>query len=207
VFYFRQIDGAVKFSYQAIANLSATLKDKALGTQEGFQEMSSKMELASHYKEEATAIRALKLELLQLELSIEQLLEAMQYVMISKSQVNLVNPVMLQKILRSVSLILPEDYELIVGNGLNLMYWYYDIIQATILAELHGFKLILNIPIKSVNTHYGLYQVVALSARIVNRTYAKIKVAELFCVESISAYLLCYDRQRADMSWKRQKYA
>ena len=53
------------------------------------------MELASHYREAATAIRALEFALMQLELSIEQLMEAMQYVMISKTPVNLINPVML----------------------------------------------------------------------------------------------------------------
>jgi hypothetical protein len=169
VSYFRQLDGAVKFNYQAIANLSATLIDIALRTQQKFQETSSKMELAGHYREAAIAIRALEFVLTQLELSIEQLLVAMQYVMISKTPVNLVNPVMLQEILRNVSLVLPEGYELIVGNDLHLMYWYYDIIQATMLVDLHGFKLILNIPIKSVNRHYDLYQVVTLPTRILNR--------------------------------------
>jgi hypothetical protein len=57
-----------------------------------------------------------------------------------------------------------------------------------------GLNWFRNIAIKTLNRHYDLYQVVALPTRILNRTYAKFKIAELFCIEFTSAFLL-YDSE------------
>jgi len=43
VTYLRQLDNTVKFNYQAIVNLSTTLKGIALKAQEGFQEVSTRL--------------------------------------------------------------------------------------------------------------------------------------------------------------------
>jgi hypothetical protein len=53
---------------------------------------------------------------------------------------------MLREMLKNVTLILPEGYELIAGLRPNSMYLYYEIIQATMLADVHSFKLILCFP-------------------------------------------------------------
>jgi len=53
---------------------------------------------------------------------------------------------MLREMLKNVTLILPEGYQLIAGLRPNNVYLYYDIIQATMLADVHRFKLILCSP-------------------------------------------------------------
>jgi len=36
------------------------------------------------------------------------------------------------------TLILPEDYELVASIKMPCMYWYYEIVQAAMLADLRG---------------------------------------------------------------------
>jgi hypothetical protein len=84
VTYFKQLDGTVRFNYQAIANLSTTLKDIALRMQDKFQEVASKLEWGIRQRESATAIRELEFALTQLELSTDEFIDAIQYVMIGK---------------------------------------------------------------------------------------------------------------------------
>jgi len=126
--YFKQLDGTVKFNYQAIANLSTTLKEIALKTQERFQDFSSKLEFGIKQREAATAIRELEFAFTQLEISIEEFMEAMQYVLIGKFPVNLISPILLREILKNVTLVLPEGNELVRSIKLQCMYWYYEIV-------------------------------------------------------------------------------
>jgi hypothetical protein len=58
----------------------------------------------------ATALRELEFALMQLEISIDDLIEAMQSVVLGKIPVNLLTPRVLQHIIKNVSLSLPEGY-------------------------------------------------------------------------------------------------
>ena len=51
-------------------------------------------------------------------------------------------------------MVLPEDREVIAGFNLNNMYLYYDMIHAMVLADDHSFKLVLYVPLKTVNRHF-----------------------------------------------------
>ena len=82
--YLKQLDGTVRFNHQAIANLSATLKDIAMKSQEKFQERATKLEWGNLQREAATAIRKLEFTLTQLEISIDELINTIQYVMIGR---------------------------------------------------------------------------------------------------------------------------
>jgi hypothetical protein len=44
VTYFKQLDETVRFNYKTIANLSATLEDIAMRSQDKFQEIAAKLE-------------------------------------------------------------------------------------------------------------------------------------------------------------------
>lgn len=65
VTYLKQLDGTVRFNYQAIANLSTTLKGIELKTQEGFQEVASKPTRNNKQIEAAAVIRQLEFGLTQ----------------------------------------------------------------------------------------------------------------------------------------------
>jgi hypothetical protein len=50
------------------------------------------------------------------------------------------------------------------------------------LADLHSFKLVLNVPLKSMNRWYTLYRMVALPTRISNNTFDQFEIEkDSFC--------------------------
>jgi hypothetical protein len=61
-------------------------------------------------------IRQLEFAILKLTQQINDIMDAMQYVLLCKLPINLLNPVTLYNILKNVSLRLPEGYELIAGR-------------------------------------------------------------------------------------------
>ena len=78
----------------------------------------------------------------------------MQYVHLGRTPLNLVGPTTLRELLKNVTLALPEGLELIVGLRTSNVYLYYDVIEALMLADVHNFKLVLSVPLKTVNTQY-----------------------------------------------------
>jgi len=176
VTYIKQLDGTIRFHNQAITNLSTSLRDLALQTQEKLQEVASRLEWVNQQRQTATTIRELEFALTQLEVSIDEFIDAIQYVMIGRVPVNLISPVMLQEMLKNVSLALPDGLELIIGLSPNQVYMHYEVIQTAMLADTHSFKLVLKVPLKMVGRQYELYKLVALPTRILNNTYAQYNI-------------------------------
>jgi hypothetical protein len=58
---------------------------------------------------------------------------------------------MLREMLKNVTLALPGGYDLIAGLHPNNVLMYYEVIQTVMLANLHGFKLVMNVPLNSMN--------------------------------------------------------
>jgi hypothetical protein len=84
VTYLKELDGTVRFNYQAVANLSATLKGIVTKVQGDFQEITSNMLKNRKHIEAAAVIRQLEFALTQLELSVSKLMFALQYVQLGK---------------------------------------------------------------------------------------------------------------------------
>jgi len=82
------------------------------------------------------AIRQLEFALLRLIQQLNVLFEVVQCMIQGKLPVKLINPTTLHNILRNVSLNLPDGYELI---------------SVTLVGDIHCLKIILNIPLKTVN--------------------------------------------------------
>ena len=104
VTYLKQLDDTVKFNYQAIANMSTTLKGIALRAQEGFQEVFSRLTRNNEMIEAATLIW--QLEFTYSEISLDELIDAMQYVHLGRTPLNLVSPTTLTELLENVTLAL-----------------------------------------------------------------------------------------------------
>jgi len=85
---------------------------------------------------------------------------------------------MLQDRLKNVALVLQEGYELTVGLSSNNVYLYYKVIQTAMLADMHSFKLVLDVLIKTVIRQYELYKTVVLPTRIFSNTYAWFEIGE-----------------------------
>ena len=124
VTYLKQLDGSVKFNFQANGNLSNTLKDIATKAQEGFQDVATRLAWYNKQREAATAVRQLEFALMKLEISIDELIDALQFVLLGKGPLNLVKPNVLREMLKNVTLVLPEGTEMIAGLNLNNMYLY-----------------------------------------------------------------------------------
>ena len=97
--------------------------------------------------------------------------------MLGKVPLNLVKLNVLREMLKNVTMVLPEGCELMVGLNINNMYLYY-MIHAMILADVHSFKLVIYVPLKTVNRHFELYEIVVFPTQLINNTFAKFVVKE-----------------------------
>jgi hypothetical protein len=78
VTYLKQLDGTVRFNHEAITNLSATLKGIVTKVQGDLQKMALKVLRNSTHIEATEIIPQLEFALTQLELSINELMFALQ---------------------------------------------------------------------------------------------------------------------------------
>jgi hypothetical protein len=91
--------------------------------------------------------------------NVEEWLEALQYIMLGKVPINLISPKLLGEIITSVTLGLPEGYELAAGTRTDSLTWYYQTLQTVLLTDAHGLLIVILIPVKDVNRHFELFKV------------------------------------------------
>jgi hypothetical protein len=82
---------------------------------------------------------------------VSELVEAVQQALQGKLPIHLINSVMLQNILRNVSLHLPEGYELVAGTKMDNIHLYYELPTATLVGNAHDIKIIVNVPLKTAS--------------------------------------------------------
>jgi len=87
---------------------------------------------------------------------------------LGKLPISFVNPTTLQNILRNVSLQLPENFELIAGTRVQNIHLYYKLISVTVMGDAHGIKLLINVPLKTAESYFTLYRIIALPTRLTN---------------------------------------
>jgi hypothetical protein len=75
-------------------------------------------------------IRQLEFALLQLIQQVDGPITAIQYVLLGKLPITLIDPSTLHCILRTVSLHLPENYELIASNKMENIHLYYELVKS-----------------------------------------------------------------------------
>ena len=93
--------------------------------------------------------------------------------MLGKLPMNLVNPTTLQNILRNVFLQLPGGFDLILGTKTENNHLCYEIIKVTAIANVHGIKLIVNVPLKTANQLFTLHKIFVLPTRISNNNFVQ----------------------------------
>jgi hypothetical protein len=99
VTYLKQLDGSVRFNYQAIANLLTVLKGNEPKAQERFQDVDSKLAWSDKQSEAAAVIRQLEFALTQIQISIDEFVGAMLYVRLGRTPLNLVSSSSLREML------------------------------------------------------------------------------------------------------------
>jgi hypothetical protein len=54
-----------------------------------------------------------------------------------------------------------------------LLLQYYQLVEVAAIGDIHGIKLIINIPLKTANSHFTLYKTIALPTRISDDKFVK----------------------------------
>jgi hypothetical protein len=81
----------------------------------------------------------------------------------------------LRNILRSISLSLPENYELAAISRFKSIRSYYELIKVPIVGSLLDVKLIIYVPIKTANQQFTVYKITGLLNRIGKMNLFKLK--------------------------------
>jgi len=122
------VEDLAKINAEAITNLSSVLKDQMLRSHDQFLSIAKDMcWLNATLQTESsmfTVIRHLELTLVQLIQQRDELFDAVQYAILGKLPIKIVNPLELQNILRNVTLQLPESYKLVAGTNQENMHLY-----------------------------------------------------------------------------------
>jgi hypothetical protein len=71
-----------------------------------------------------------------------------------------------------------RKFDIIAGLHPNNVFMYYEVIQTVMLADSHNFKLVLNIPLKSLNRQFFLYRMVVLPLRVSNNTFVQFEIGK-----------------------------
>jgi hypothetical protein len=75
---------------------------------------------------------------------------------------SLVSLSILFNILKNVTLQLPSRYKLIAGIGNENVFLNYELIKVSVLTDPRKIKLIFTVPLKILDQHFSLYQIVTL---------------------------------------------
>jgi hypothetical protein len=62
-------------------------------------------------------------------------MDAMQCILLQKLPINLINPTTLHNILRNMSLLLPEGYELVAGTMAENVHLYYELVEVAVIGD------------------------------------------------------------------------
>ena len=84
--------------------------------------------------------------ILRLTQQLDELTNSIQFMIMGKLHVNLINPIMLHRILKNVSFNLPDSYDLVAGTRVENIHLYYDIIKVTAIANAHQIKMVMDVP-------------------------------------------------------------
>jgi hypothetical protein len=118
--YFKKLDTLSKLNTDVLMNLSSTVKDVVIQSHDSFQQTArdiSWLNVTLHEQSEVyTTIRQLKFALLLLIQEVKENFFALRRILQGKLTIALVDPVTLHKILRNISLHLPENCELIAES-------------------------------------------------------------------------------------------
>jgi hypothetical protein len=136
------MESVIRVDTAAITNLSSVVKDFMLDSHGKYFELAKEIMWLNLtlYNHSAVfmAIRQLEFSVLQLSRQIDDLLAAIQYVFLGKLPLSFMGPQILMRILRNVSLNLPDGYELAAGTKMENVHDYYDLEETEMIADLHS---------------------------------------------------------------------
>jgi hypothetical protein len=200
VTYIKQLDESVELNAKAITNLSKWTKDAILNLNDGWTKLVLGLDglynMTNNIREVTMVTRQLEFALMQLEMSVNEIVQAMECVRMGKVPIGLVSPNKLQELLKNVTLKLPNDLELFAGIQFNNMYLYYEMMEAAVLADVHSFKLVLSVPLKSMGRDFTMYRMFVFPLLVMQRKYVQLELKHQFLAINLlhRQYLLLTDQ-------------
>jgi hypothetical protein len=97
---------------------------------------------------------------------------AIQNTLVGKLPIAVLKQNVLRNVLRNISLLLPEIFELVAGIKVEHVLMYYELIKASIIGNTRGLGLILEIPKKTAGPIFTFYRMIALPIKIFNDIFA-----------------------------------
>jgi hypothetical protein len=110
----------------------------------------------------SAAIREIEMSILELKFSMIQIQESLDVTSSGKLSSVLINPYNLSNILQQVSLQLPAGLSMLTGLTVEEMYVYYTVVSVQAVATSQHIRLLIDIPLKSSDRYFELYQVHSL---------------------------------------------
>jgi hypothetical protein len=104
-------------------------------------------------------------------------------------------------------LVLAGGYDLIVSLRPNNVFMHYEIIQAVMLADLHSYKLVMIVSLKTMNVQFILYRVAVLPVRLFNNTFVQFEVVkDDFGIDILQRRYLTNGNGFSEMSWESHSH-
>jgi hypothetical protein len=184
VTYFRSLDNLVKVDHMVLANWTSIIKDFVIQTQTEFNKTVTRLDWVLRLQNATAAIRNLEFVITQLDIQIEELLNAVSHLMAGRVPATLLKVKTLQSILNNVTMTLPHGYSLLVGNTRNTIPWYYSHAQTALLADTRGFVLVISLPLTMSNRIYEIHEIVTFPIQILNNNYAIFQLKDKYIAVS-----------------------
>ena len=157
----------------AFANLSSIVKCIVIQSHNKFQQIALVTSWLNvslrNYSGQCAITRKLEFSLLQMIHQFDELIVAIQFVMQDIQPIGLINPTNLQGILRNISFQLPEGYEFIVGTKPINIYLQYEVVQVSVIGDIHIIKRFINVSLRTASIQFLLYKVAALPTSVKNQ--------------------------------------
>ena len=71
---------------------------------------------------------------------------------------------------------LPESYELVPGTSKENMHLYYELTKISVVENEYSVNLVLTIPLKTADSHFTLFRLIALPTQISPDKFVKYSV-------------------------------
>jgi hypothetical protein len=112
-------------------------------------------------------IRQLEFAILELRTMVKEVLNFLDSTMTRKLSMNLFPLTVLTNILKIITSYFPDGYTLCVSFQQNNVH-LYEIIDISVLADCHGIKLVMLLPLKTFERHFFLYKLITFPYKIPN---------------------------------------
>jgi len=168
--YVKKLANTTSLSTESIANLSNIVKYSVIQSRDKYQQITRDLfwsnltflgQSTTH-----TAVGKMEFTLLQLIQQLDEMFDAIHLAISGSLSMKLISPTSLQIIPRNVRLSLPEGYELIAGTRTEDIHQYFKLSKVSIVTNFHCIKLIIPIPLKSIDHSFKLYKIIILPERI-----------------------------------------